>query len=341
MDRRRLLVIVVCSFACAYVLHVISAKLRLNARIDEQAIIPTGTVPPISRSLRPNYPYSVIPGGVYSVDELVAAVGKDHLVGNHYSGFNLKSAHLVTLTEDRLQYVSYRLKNQIYWTRNKLRIPKGEVLLTDGSSFARTRCGNRLSSESRPETSREQPAARILSLPPFTPALLTTGQVKLGPPPPLTELVSGAPVLPLDLPRLAPYLPEQGGEGGLVSQQIWPSIQPPGGLGFVAAGPPIGSGYLPAPPGSSPTPPLGVGPLAPGLPGTPSSPGSPGSPGLPISPILPVAPTGPGSPTPPVSEVPEPASVSLLAISFGGWLWLLTRVMGNETRSSPAREFRH
>src|SRR5215467_132697 len=34
---------------------------------------------------------------------------------------------------------------RFYWTRRPMRIPNGEVLLTDGRLYARARCGNRIS----------------------------------------------------------------------------------------------------------------------------------------------------------------------------------------------------
>lgn len=42
-------------------------------------------------------------------------------------------------------YVSYRKNDEVYWTKTKHRIPRGEYVVTDGKSFARARCGNRLS----------------------------------------------------------------------------------------------------------------------------------------------------------------------------------------------------
>lgn len=327
MDKRRLLLIAVFAFAAAYTLHVASRQLRVSGGIDTKVTAPASSVSPASRALRPNYPYSVIPGGAYSVEELQSAVQRDRLVNGHFADFNLTSARLVRLTDDRFQYVSYRLRNQIYWTRNKLRIPKGEILLTDGYNFARTRCGNRLSSKPKAEITPEQPSERVLSLPPFTPALLKKGEVTLAPPPEL-EVAQAAPPLPFDLPRLAPYLPGEGLAGMPTGPQIWPSLQsypPPAGIAY-AGPPPFGPGYLP------------IRPVAPGGPvQSPNSPPSsipvvPGVLPLPILPILPVVPIAPGTPTPPISEVPEPASLSLFAASICGCLWVLTRVIRTDRR---------
>lgn len=98
------------------------------------------------RSIRPVYPYSVIPGGVYSSRELRDSIVRDPIIASHYADFDVVHARLVRSTMATLSYVSYRKNNQIVWTRKPLRIPKGELLLSDGVSFARARCGNRFSS---------------------------------------------------------------------------------------------------------------------------------------------------------------------------------------------------
>lgn len=102
-------------------------------------------VPSFVRSIRPVYPYSVISGGVYSARELRDSTARDPMVASHYSGFDIGHAELVRTTAPTIRYVSYRKSNQVMWTRKPVRIPKGELLLSDGVSFARARCGNRLS----------------------------------------------------------------------------------------------------------------------------------------------------------------------------------------------------
>src|SRR5579875_1349726 len=175
MDKRRLLLIVLCSFATAFSLRVISWRLGMNRDITPKIVRAGGHIPAIERALRPNYPYSVIPGGAYSAAELRNAVKSDPLVRAHYADFNLGAVRLVTLQEDRYQYVSYRVHNHVFWTRNKLRIPKGEILLTDGCNYARTRCGNRLSNKLHSNVAAEQPSQKVLSLPPFTPKQFSKG----------------------------------------------------------------------------------------------------------------------------------------------------------------------
>lgn len=316
MDKRRLLLIVVCSFASAYALHVASRRWDMSRRIDAKVTAPASAVSAISRSLRPNYPYSVIPGGAYSPAELRFSVRHDRVVKNHYADFNIDSARLVKLTEDRFQYVSYRLKNQVYWTRKKLRIPKGEVLLTDGSHFARTRCGNRLSSTPNSNTAPEQPSERMLSLPPFSPPQLKKGEVTLASAPPVGEIAQEFPDLPFDLPRLAPYIPDvpnvpaqvAGTIPTLLMQQLWLPIS-----GYPAALAPVASGFAP---------------IAPNLPAV-NIPVTPTVGTKPTPPVITITPLPlPRETSPPIiNEVPEPASLSLFASGVCLSLWLLARMM--------------
>lgn len=97
------------------------------------------------RSARVVYPYSVVPGGVKSVEELKHAIASDPVVSAHYATFDLLSARMIRLDRDRSMHVSYRLGAHVYWTKRELKLDKGETLITDGVHTARTRCGNLIS----------------------------------------------------------------------------------------------------------------------------------------------------------------------------------------------------
>jgi len=172
MNTRRFLIIGVSVLAGALALNFGVRQARLHGGITGHTTSSGAKVSVAERSLRPNYPYSVIPGGAYSPAELRVANEKDTVVRDHYAGFNLHAVQLVTLTADRYQYVSFRMNNRVFWTHKKLRIPKGAILLTDGSNYARTRCGNRLSSTPQANTTPLEPSAELLSMPPFTTRLL-------------------------------------------------------------------------------------------------------------------------------------------------------------------------
>jgi hypothetical protein len=107
-----------------------------------------GIAIPISDSIpaqRRLYAYSVIPGGVQSAEELLAAARNDFVVATHYADFHIERARVITLGRDRAVYVSYRMGSEVFWTNRKISLHQGEALITDGTHEARTRCGNRVS----------------------------------------------------------------------------------------------------------------------------------------------------------------------------------------------------
>lgn len=97
-----------------------------------------------SRPGRPAYPYSVIPGGVESAQELRQISHHDPVVAQHFQGFDYEHAHLVRVSEKQSMYVAYRKGDKVYWTRKKVPLNPGETLISDGKIVARTRCGNRV-----------------------------------------------------------------------------------------------------------------------------------------------------------------------------------------------------
>jgi hypothetical protein len=118
-----------------------------------------------ARNRRIVYPYSVIPGGVTSADELGEAALHDATVADHYAGFNYKRARVIEVNRPRLVYLSYRRGGQIYWTRKRASLHPGEKLLTDGRITARARCGNQVSVLPQAKTSPEEPLIAELDRP--------------------------------------------------------------------------------------------------------------------------------------------------------------------------------
>lgn len=105
------------------------------------------------------YRYSVVPGGVFTPDELLRARRNDPVVAAHFADFGTNTT-VTTLKEDMYVYVSYRKGDKIYYSKKKHKVCKGEVVLTDGKNYARTRCANRLSKIFRPPAlSFDEPTA--------------------------------------------------------------------------------------------------------------------------------------------------------------------------------------
>jgi hypothetical protein len=106
---------------------------------------------------RPVYPYSVVPGGVYSADELKAAVAQDAVVAAHYAGFGASRVQRMSLESDRPAYVSFRIDKAVFWTKRPVSLRRGEEVLSDGESLVRARCGNRISNVPRNPVSSHEP----------------------------------------------------------------------------------------------------------------------------------------------------------------------------------------
>ncbi len=119
----------------------------------------SGKSPPIV------YPYSVVVGGVRDTKELRSVMAKDPVVASHYSDFNVSRSRIIKLKSEKLAFVSYRIGNEVFWTRKKLRLAKGEKLITDGVNSARMRCGNRISEAPHLETSPAEPSSEVLDTP--------------------------------------------------------------------------------------------------------------------------------------------------------------------------------
>ena len=82
----------------------------------------------------------------------------------------------------------------VFWTRRRIRLHLGELLLTDGKITARARCGNQISDAAKPEVSEEEPAEDVFDQPvaQIDPAPSFPIRPMLAPP----DLPSGAPIAP-------------------------------------------------------------------------------------------------------------------------------------------------
>ena len=184
------------------------------------------------------FPYSVIPGGVRDASELRSAAAKDVVVAEHYSDFRIARAHTIRLDRPTAMFVSYRMNNHVYWTRNRMTIPAGETLISDGESYARVRCGNRLSPIVALPVSIAEPPAEKLDTPDFIPPLLA-------------NLMPGEEFGAFPLPNTlsGPPTPVPGGPiASIIPPVGFPPILPPGTI------PPGSTIVTPPPPVATPEP---------------------------------------------------------------------------------------
>ncbi len=181
------------------------------------------------------YPYSVVPGGVHSPQELRNAIAHDPQVAGLYANFDLSRAHIERLTRDREVYVAYRYKNRIYWTKRRLLLRAGETVITDGKETGRTRCGNRVSdTPMQPVTQDEPPNAAANA--------------------PVGEFGANPSLLPA-LPMQSAYPDPRGNGLALLPQSPpAPATVPTGFFSIAGGGPRSFPSVTPPPPVSTPEP---------------------------------------------------------------------------------------
>ena len=156
--------------------------------------------------MRVVYPFSVVPGGVKSVEELKNAIASDAVVSTDYAAFDLSNARIIRLDRDRSVHVSYRLGSQVYWTKEELKLDKGETLITDGVHMALTKSGNMISESVSEPVLLNEPTVQEMdtpldpqvtdiqtasNVPPDIPVTQIPGinmpPIEIAPPPPLIE----------------------------------------------------------------------------------------------------------------------------------------------------------
>jgi hypothetical protein len=286
--------------------------------------------PAVSLPERAVYPYSIVEGGAHTVDELKRAIANDPVVAGHYRLFDLAKTRVEKLAKPKVAFVSYRMGNDIYWTRKPLVIRAGEKVLTDGANIARIRCANQLSTTPGP-TSEFEPPAVTLDTPVLRPIPV--------PPFALSVPPVGVPVPPIGVPIPRTGVPVPPGPTSLTPPPIGSPVptdtpvEPPP----VDSPPPVDPSPpdppAPPPPGNPPTPP----PLPPITLDDPILPPPPSTPETPIDPEEPEDPEDPEDPPTdppkdPPTEVPEPATATLLMIAAGAC------ALGRRTKPAKAQD---
>lgn len=164
------------------------------------------------------YKYSVVPGGVRSVQELKWAAEHDPIVAAHYAGFDYDHARVVKLILARTAYVSYRIGDKVYWTRHRVSLKKGETVITDGKMMARARCANRIEEMPQQATSESEPPPANFDEP-IQPA---PGLAVVAPPVPFESALMNRDAIP----GLGPAAPPNAYDP-IVNQPLTPILPPP------------------------------------------------------------------------------------------------------------------
>ena len=160
----------------------------------------------------------------------------DPVVARHYSDFRIENARTLRLTHPITMYVSYRRHNRVYWTKNRMTIPAGETLISDGHNLARVRCGNRLSPVAHKPVAATDPDKAELETPVLVPPLMAGL-----PPGESNEFFPNGPGDGTPNGPAAP-VPSPDGNSGTPSTPVLPPF--------------LGPGVSPFTPGITPVPPL-------------------------------------------------------------------------------------
>ncbi len=163
------------------------------------------------------FPFSVVPGGTVSKQEVQHRVAADPVVRQHYAGLQFDKLKPFRLTQPGQGYVSYRIGNKIFWTSRRLYLKPGEVLLSDGINVLRGRCGNRVSATPQTPTlpAPAEPTEAALDLPRGDQTPFEASKFALSP-----NLPAALPTMEAKVPESAfevapkPYGPGPGMIGG-------------------------------------------------------------------------------------------------------------------------------
>ncbi len=102
---------------------------------------------------------------IRSPEDFRATVASDPLLRERFAAFDWDRARLVSIPSETLVHVSYRKDGQIAWTRRKLRLRRGERVITDGAVTVRTYCCNEIVDAPMRPTRVDEPSPAALQPP--------------------------------------------------------------------------------------------------------------------------------------------------------------------------------
>jgi hypothetical protein len=270
---------------------------------------------PAALPARPVYRYSVVPGGVYSPSELAEAIKRDPVVDAVYRTVSERGVRSEVVPASRMAYMSYRIGDQVYWSKHQIALRRGEAILTDGVTMIRGRCGNGISLDPMLPTSEEEPGPVELEA-------LSAGESSLLPSHQLAFELAGMPggqspgLRSIDDLGFAFAAGGPFGGGGSSSSEIAPGLLP----GTAPGGP---TSPFPSDTTSIDTPSIPDVPIVPIIDGPPIFPPDGPPLGPPTPPGSPSPTPNPEGPPPDVPPVPEPGTLVLVG---GGVAMLMRRL---------------
>lgn len=184
----------------------LSCLVGLLSNLDK--ILPQDVVEAIKQRMHNGKPWYGLCDTAYAattVEEFRQQIEKDPELKRHYKNFNWEEAYTFAMPEEKSMHVSYRTPTSIFWTSKKIKIKKGETLITDGIIVVRTFCCNQIADWPKGPTlvDHKEPEERDLQ-----PEESPTGPPKVTPPddpfiqvpptgPPITPFAPFGPFCPL------------------------------------------------------------------------------------------------------------------------------------------------
>lgn len=79
---------------------------------------------------------------IHSVEDFRRTVEADAVLAGHYAGFDFDNARIEKLDKPAMVYVAYRKKDNISYTTRMIKLPAGDMYITDGKRKVRMYCCN-------------------------------------------------------------------------------------------------------------------------------------------------------------------------------------------------------
>jgi hypothetical protein len=98
--------------------------------------------PPVTKTF---VPLSFIPGGVRSVEQFRAALAADKDLVAQFPDFDFSKARFERLGRPVCAFIAYRNGKDFRWTKGCKPLPADTLVITDGKTYIRARCGNKIS----------------------------------------------------------------------------------------------------------------------------------------------------------------------------------------------------
>jgi len=153
-------------FAVTWTLLIVAA---LQPSVHEDDFI--NTVVPVTPSVNLTVHFvalhrghAIVKTGIHSVADLYRIILSDPEAARHYAGFNLDKAYMTTLQHSVLAFISFRVDGKgIFWSTKPELLRTGEQVLTDGASYIRARCGNRIAFAPQAPTNTQEEIPEMLT----------------------------------------------------------------------------------------------------------------------------------------------------------------------------------